>query len=117
MDQKVLAARIGISPQHLSQLETAYSRPGRPPVGPGDDVIQSLSEALNWRVIDIRRVLGQIPDEEFQEFAEDPAVTLLRGLPSAQREKARKMLLAAFAEDTPVDAGGKTRVNEPCSRS
>ncbi len=63
-DGKVFAAKTNISPQHLSQIETAYDKGGRGPVGPSDEVIEAISETLGWRVIDIRRMLGQIPDSE-----------------------------------------------------
>jgi transcriptional regulator with XRE-family HTH domain len=64
IDQKVLAARLGISNQHLSQLETAYDKPGRGPVGPSDKVISAIAETLNWRKNDIHDMLGRLDDEE-----------------------------------------------------
>ena len=61
-DGKMFAAKINISPQHLSQIETAYDKGGRGPVVPGDDAIEAISDVLAWQVIDIRRMLGHIPD-------------------------------------------------------
>lgn len=69
--QNVLATRLGISNQHLSQLELSYGKPGRPPVGPGDETIEAISRELGWRVVDMRRMLGQIPDHEL-EYVLDP---------------------------------------------
>ena len=63
-DGKMFAAKINISPQHLSQIETAYDKGGRGPVVPGDDVIEAISDVLSWRVIDIRRMLGHVPDRD-----------------------------------------------------
>lgn len=105
MDQKVLAARAGISPQHLNQMEKAYSRPGRPPVGPGDDVIESISEALGWRVIDIRRTLGQIPDDE-TEYIPNPDESLLLERYTNAPERDRKIVdtLLGLGEEAASDA-------------
>jgi transcriptional regulator with XRE-family HTH domain len=64
MDQKVLAARIGISAQHLSQIETAYSKEGRSPVGPSDEVIEGVSRELGWKTLEIRKLLGQLTDDD-----------------------------------------------------
>lgn len=77
VDAKVFAARIGISPQHLSQLETAYHKPGRGPVGPSDEVIDAISRALEWPVLHIRHTLGQIPDDEIT-YDTDPDFAVIR---------------------------------------
>lgn len=66
-DLKRFAARIGVSVQHLSQVETAYSRQGRAPVGLGDEAMEVASRILGWRVTDMRRMLGQIPEDEICE--------------------------------------------------
>jgi len=100
IDQKVLALRIGISPQHLSQVETAYDKGGRGPVGLSDEAINAVSAELEWRVVDIRRILGQIPDEEFEEFAEDegehPAISYLRRQPDPVKDRALRIMEAAL---------------------
>lgn len=63
IDQKVLAARLGISPQHLSQIETGYSRQDRGPVKPSDKVVSAISREFDWDMVEIRRDLGQLPAE------------------------------------------------------
>ena len=64
IDAKVLARRIGTSPQNLSQIERAYEREGRDPVGPGSGFLLGVAKELGWRVTDQRNLLGDIPDEE-----------------------------------------------------
>lgn len=61
LSQLQLADRLGISNKHLSQLETVYSAPGRPPSGPGDDLVQNLARVLHWPVPDIRGLLDGSP--------------------------------------------------------
>jgi transcriptional regulator with XRE-family HTH domain len=100
---KEFAARIGVSNQHLSQVETAYSRDGRPAVGLGDDVMEAVARELKWKVIDQRRVLGQIPESEIEyvPVEEDEAELLrfLRNQPPGVTPRALKALKAMFEED------------------
>lgn len=109
-DLQDFAERVGISNQHLSQVETGYSRVGRPPVGLSDDVIDSISKALDWRVTDMRHMLGQIPDEELQ-VEMDPDFQFVGdayyGVPDAGRRMIKSAAELALEMSREGAIGGK----------
>ncbi len=50
-----------LSPQHLSNLETAYSRPGKEPATPPDDLLNILAQTLDLPIRSLHAALGRAP--------------------------------------------------------
>lgn len=80
-----------LSPQHLSNLENAYNRPGKEPVTPPDELLAALSKVLGIPLRELHAALGRGDGD-----AEHPAVAYLRGLPDPAKDQALRILEAAL---------------------
>lgn len=58
---KIQAHGQKISPQYLSNIETAYSRPGKEPATPPDDLLSALALALGIPLRELHAALGRVP--------------------------------------------------------
>ena len=110
---KEFALRIGVSNQHLSQVETAYSRAGRPSVGLGDEAMEAVARVLGWRVIDQRHLLGQVPTEEMEYLANPDTARIVEAYEGAPPQVRRAFDALAESveveEDEQPPSGGKPR--------
>jgi transcriptional regulator with XRE-family HTH domain len=108
---KEFAVRIGVSNQHLSQVETAYSRDGRPSVGLGDEAMEAVGRELGWRVIDQRHMLGQVPAEEIEYILNPDTARIVEAYDNAPQriQRAVDALLEIDDADGPGESAPVSR--------
>lgn len=58
---KISARGKKLSAQYLSNLETAYTRPGKEPATPPDDLLNTLAQTLDIPISDLHAALGRVP--------------------------------------------------------
>ena len=73
---RAFAARIGVSHQHLSQLERGYINPKQGMVVPSDEVLEKLANGLGVPISRLHVLLGRFPDNPYPAYDDPEAVDL-----------------------------------------
>lgn len=60
VSEQVKRLGLRLSPQHLSNIENAYSHPGKEPSTPPDDLLRALSRVLDTPLSDFHAALGRM---------------------------------------------------------
>ncbi len=97
---RAFASRVGVSHQHLSQIERGYVSPNRGRVIPTDETLEKLAKALDVPLSRLHGLLGRTPDVPFPAFDDPEAVRLADRyvkLPKIEREAVLDVVAAIEA--------------------
>lgn len=72
MSQKELAAKLGISPQYLNDIEQDRRQPS------SDEMIQQLAKILNVEALYLHYLAGKLPQDRRRDLTEDKVVSAMR---------------------------------------
>lgn len=73
---RAFAVSVGVSHQHLSQLERGYINPKQGVVVPSDEVLEKLSNGLGVPLSRLHVLLGRFPDDPYPAYDNPEAVDL-----------------------------------------
>ena len=73
---RAFAARVGVSHQHLSQLERGYINPKQGMVVPSDEVLEKLANGLGVPISRLHVLLGRFPDNPYPAYDDPETVDL-----------------------------------------
>lgn len=73
---RAFATQIGVSHQHLSQLERGYVSPKQGVVVPSDEVLEKLARGLDVPLSRLHVLLGRMPDHAYPAYDNPEAVDL-----------------------------------------
>jgi len=86
---RAFAEKVGVSHQHLSQIERAYIAPNRGLVIPSDEVLEKLAKGLDIPLSRLHGYLGRTPDVPFPAYSDPETAQVAErffNLPQIERE-------------------------------
>jgi len=87
---RAFALSVGVSHQHLSQLERGYVNPKQGMVVPSDEVLEKLAQGLGVPLSRLHVLLGRFPDAPYPAYDDPEAAALAE----------RYMRMPRYAQET-----------------